>query len=150
MYRGRIGSEMKGETMNRFYKARHLALVLTTIFLAVILMSAVYGCGGNTPSSAARDMVQMLSDRQFGEAYDSFSSVSPVREIKREDFISQMEASLPDGTTITEFSVTEEKIDGDKATINWKAKVNIPNAEEQPLDDSFSAVKEDGTWKIEQ
>lgn len=136
--------------MNRFHRAGRTALVLSMILLAAILMSAAYGCGGNTPSSAARDMVQMLSDRQFGEAYDSFSSVSPVREIAREDFIAQMESSLPEGTTITEFSVTEEKIDGDKATVNWQAKVNMPNEEEQPLDDSFSAVKEDGTWKIEQ
>jgi hypothetical protein len=119
---------------------------MLVVFLAV--MAA--GCGGNTPSSAANDMVQMLSDRQFGQAYDSFSSASPVREIQKEDFIAQMEASLPEGTTITEFSVTEEKIDGDKATVNWKAKVKMPDAEEQILDDSFSAVKEDGTWKIEQ
>jgi len=136
--------------MNKFWKARATALALSMMLLAAILVVAVPGCGGNTPSSAARDMVRMLSDRQFGEAYDSFSSASPVREIKREDFISQMEASLPEGTTITEFSVTEEKIDGDKATVAWKAKVNMPNVDEQPLDDSFSVVKEDGTWKIEQ
>lgn len=141
---------MKGATMNRSCKAGHLALAFSMILLAAVLMPAAAGCGGNTPSSAASDMVQMLSDRQFGEAYDAFSSASPIREIKREDFISQMEASLPEGTTITEFAVTEEKIDGDKATVSWKAKVNIPNAEEQPLDDSFSAVREDGTWKIEQ
>ena len=115
--------------MNRFWKVRGIALALSMILLAVMLAAAVSGCGGNTPSSAAGDMVQMLSDRQFGEAYDSFSSASPVREIKREDFISQMEASLPEGTTITEFSVTEEKIDGDKATVTWKAKVKMPNVD---------------------
>ncbi|MDO8736375.1 MAG: NTF2-like N-terminal transpeptidase domain-containing protein [Thermoleophilia bacterium] len=136
--------------MNKFWKPRATALAISIILLVALLAVAAAGCGGNTPSSAARDMVQMLSDRQFGEAYDSFSSASPVREIQREDFISQMEASLPDGTTISEFSVTEEKIDGDKATVAWKAKVKMPNEDEQDLDDSFSAVKEDDTWMIEQ
>jgi len=126
-----------------------MALLAMVLLIALLAVMAT-GCGGDTPSSAARDMVQMLSDRQFGEAYDSFSSASPVREIQREDFIAQMEASLPAGTTISEFSVTEEKIDGDKATVSWKAKVKLPDTEEQDLDDNFSVVREDGTWKIEQ
>ena len=125
-------------------------LALSMMLLATVLAGAAPGCGGNTPSSASRDMVQMLSDRQFGETYDSFSPSSPVREIKREEFVSQMEASLPEGATITGFSVTEETIDGDKATVKWKARVIVPDEDEQPLDDSFSAVRENGIWKIEQ
>lgn len=136
--------------MNIQWKTRTAALSLAIILLAAMLAVAAPGCGGNTPSSASREMVQMLSDRQFGEAYDSFSSSSPVREIKREEFISQMEATLPEDATINEFSVMEEIIDGDKATVNWKAKVNAPDEDEQPLDDSFSVVRESGIWKIEQ
>lgn len=135
--------------MNRSWKAG-VFVPASIILLAIMLLAAIPGCGGNTPSSAASDMVQMLSARQFGEAYDSFSTTSPVREVKREDFIAQMEASLPAGTSITEFSVTEEKVEDSKATVTWSAKVNMPNVPEQPLDDSFSLVKEYGTWKVEQ
>ena len=42
-----------------------------------------------------------------------------------------MSASLPEGTTITDFSVTdfsvtEEEIEDDKGTISWKATVRMP------------------------
>jgi hypothetical protein len=120
------------------------------MMVAVLALTAV-GCGGNSPGSAAGDMVQLLSERKFSDAYDSFSSNSPVHaQVSRDDFVTQMSASLPEGTTITDFSVTEEKIEDDKGTVSWKATVRMPNTDEQTLDDKFQMVKEDGNWKVDQ
>jgi len=132
--------------------------VRTTIIIAaaIVMMVAVLpllasGCGGNTPTSAATDMMQLITDHKYGEVYDSFSSDSPVRaQINRDDFVAQMESSFPAATTISEFTVTEEKIDGDKATVNWTAKISTPDGQEEPLNDKFELVLEDGTWKVSQ
>jgi len=138
--------------MNQTQRIRAF-LPITAIMMmmvAVLALTAV-GCGGNSPGSVAGDMVQLLSERKFGDAYDSFSSSSPVRaQVSRDDFVTQMSASLPEGTTITDFSVTEEKIEDDKGTISWKATVRMPNADDQTLDDKFQMVKEDDNWKVDQ
>ena len=139
--------------MNQSCTARVTAFAMAvTLMMTVMALTALVasGCGGNTPGSASNEMVQRLSDRKFDEAYDSLSASSPIRQVKREDFIAQMSASLPEGTTITEFSITEEKTEGDKSTVSWKAKVNIPGHNDQTLDDKFDLVNEDGTWKVEQ
>ncbi|MEK6536321.1 MAG: DUF4878 domain-containing protein [Actinomycetota bacterium] len=118
--------------------------------VAVLALTAA-GCGGNSPGSAAGDMVQLLSERKFSDAYDSFSSNSPVHaQVSRDDCVTQMSASLPEGTTITDFSVTEEKIEDDKGTVSWKATVRMPNVDGQTFNDKFQMVKEDGNWKVDQ
>ncbi|MHB1325287.1 MAG: NTF2-like N-terminal transpeptidase domain-containing protein [Thermoleophilia bacterium] len=138
--------------MNQTQRIRAFLPVTAIIMLlvAVLALTAV-GCGGNSPGSAAGDMVQLLSERRFGDAYDSFSSNSPVRaQVSRDDFVTQMSASLPEGTAITDFSVTEENIEADKGTISWKATVRMPNADDQTLDDKFQMVKEEDNWKVDQ
>lgn len=138
--------------MNQTQRIRAFLPITAIIMMmvAVLALTAV-GCGGNSPGSAAGDMVQLLSERKFSDAYDSFSSNSPVHaQVSRDDFVTQMSASLPEGTTITDFSVTEEKIEDDKGTVSWKATVRMPNMDEQTLDDKFQMVKEDGNWKVDQ
>jgi hypothetical protein len=126
--------------------AAAMAALLAAMTLLAVLLA---GCGCNTPSSATTDMIQKLSDRQFGEAYDSFASNSEMRQkVTRDQFIAQFEAALPDGSKIEEVSITEETVDGDKATVKWQATVKLPGGEEQKLDDSFELVNENGTWKV--
>ncbi len=141
----------KGVSMKKSRTTGVMAIVVAFMAAVAILALVVAGCGGNTPTSASQEMIEKLSSRDFGGAYDSFSSSSPVRaQIDRDTFISKMQTSLPDGTTITEFNASNEQIDGDKATVSWSAKVKMPNVDEQPLDDKFTLVKEDDTWKIDQ
>lgn len=135
--------------MYRSHKAGASPLILAFAMMAALLL-AVTGCGGNSPGSASAEMVDKLSTRSFGEAYDSFATQSQMRaELTREQFIAQFEAALPPGSEIVDFSVTEEKTDGDRATVTWKATVKVPNAEDQPLDDQFELIREDGVWKVD-
>jgi len=114
-----------------------------------MLALAAAGCGGNTPTQGANDMMQLIINRDYGAAYDAFSSASPVKhELNRDDFISQMQASFPEVATLGDFNVTDEQIDGDSATVSWTAKITLPDGQEQPLNDKFQMVKEDGTWKV--
>ena len=142
----------KGARMNQTQRIRAFPPITAIIMLMVaVLALTAAGCGGNSPGSAAGDMVQLLSERKFSDAYDSFSSNSPVHaQVSRDDCVTQMSASLPEGTTITDFSVTEEKIEDDKGTVSWKATVRMPNVDGQTFNDKFQMVKEDGNWKVDQ
>jgi hypothetical protein len=135
--------------MNQLRTTRIIVLAMTTALLLGILALVTSGCGGNSPSSASTDMMQLITDHKFGDAYDSFSSTSSVRaEVNRDDFVSQMGATFTESITVSDFTVTEEKIDGDTATVSWTAKIKMPDGQEQPLNDKFQLVKEDGTWKV--
>ena len=133
-------------------KAIRAALAALAIIITAGAMLLASGCGsGKTPSAATQDMLNLLADRDFGGAYDAFASSSQIRaQVSRDDFIKQMGISLPDGTTLTDINVTDEKIDGDKATVSWTATVKSTNAQDQPLTDSFALVKEDDAWKVDQ
>ncbi|MHB9054071.1 MAG: Rv0361 family membrane protein [Thermoleophilia bacterium] len=128
--------------------ATAVAVILTMAALALLAA----GCGGsNTPTSATQDMLTLLANRDFGGAYDAFANSSQIRsQVSRDDFIKQMGASLPEGTTLSDINVTNEQIDGDKATVSWTATVKSTSAQDQPLTDSFAVVKEDDSWKVDQ
>ena len=97
------------------------------------------------------DMLTLLSNRDFSGAYDSFASSSQIRaNVSKEEFVSEMGASLPEGSSMADISVSDEKIDGDNATVSWSATVKTPNSQDQPLNDSFQLTKEDDVWKVQQ
>ena len=133
-------------------RTNRVAVIALAVILAAAMMALLAsGCGGNTPSYASQDMLTMLANRDFGGAYDAFASSSQIRaQVSRDEFITQMGTSLPEGSTLTDVNISDEKIDGDKATVSWSATVKMPNAEDQSLNDSFQLVKEDDVWKVEQ
>ena len=121
------------------------------VFLVALLALAAAGCGGNSPSSATTDMLTLLGNRDFSGAYDAFASSSQIRaNVSKEEFVSEMGASLPEGSSLSDIRITDEKIDGDTATVSWSATVKAPNVPDQQLNDSFQLTKEDGVWKVQQ
>ena len=62
----------KGHGMNQTQRIRAFPPITAIIMLMVaVLALTAAGCGGNSPGSAAGDMVQLLSERKFSDAYDS-------------------------------------------------------------------------------
>ena len=130
--------------------------LITMAVLAISLLLAALATGGcgesQSPTSAAESFAQQMNNRQFGELYDSLSSKSPIRkEISREDFVKQYESIYPEGFRLDDFKVTEERIESEeKAMVLWTATAVVPGRVDEPTSTTFSMVKEDGLWKIEQ
>lgn len=123
--------------------------ITTAAALVLVIMLFATGCG-KSPSSTASEFTKAINERNFGAAYDMLASNSPVRAIAREDFIKNAEASMPQGSVLENFQVTEEKIEGDTATVKWSALQKVPGQTDEPINSSWTMVKENEEWKIQQ
>ena len=76
------------------------------------------------------------------------SSASPVKAISKDDFAKNVDASLPQGTTVDSFLVTEENINGDTATVKWTGTEKIPGQPDNPQSGTWTLNKENEEWKL--
>ncbi|MHB1381421.1 MAG: hypothetical protein ACYCXJ_04250, partial [Thermoleophilia bacterium] len=62
--------------------------------------------------------------------------------------VSRMSASWPQGTEIVDLEITEESIDGDRATVTWTGVIKTPELPDESGGATIELVKEDGAWRI--
>ena len=130
-------------------KMRKLLTFMTIAALAALLLPLAAGCGGETPTSAARTFMQHLNNREFGQAYDMLASSSPLKKIPRNRFINNAEASTPKGAVVAGFTVTSESVNGGRATVRWKGTRKAPGTPDDPQNGSWTLNQEDGHWKLQ-
>jgi hypothetical protein len=116
--------------------------------LAAMTALAVAGCGGQSPTQAADEFTQHLNNREFGEAYDMLSSSSPLKAVSRDDFIKNAQQSLPNGSRVDNFQVTEEDVNGDTATVKWTGTEKVPGQPDQTQNGTWTLNREDDQWKL--
>jgi hypothetical protein len=101
-----------------------------------------------SPGAVTEDFFRAtLEDKDCRKAVDLTSS----KQIEnRDEAIAACNEELQGigNAKIVSFEITEEKIEGDKATVKYKGVAEI-NGEQEEDEDTVSLVKEDGDWKID-
>ncbi len=124
------------------------AAVITVMVLAAALAA---GCGGgDSPGMVVDDYISALNDHDFERIYD-MTSTSYQDSQPKDEFVSGLEAVWTEGSSLEDYEVVEETIDGDTATVKFKARVVLPGAPDDASEVSESSVelvREDGDWKI--
>ena len=131
-----------------------IMLVVAGLLLALAL--PVLGCGGDSPSVVAERFVTASADLDCDTLVELMSndSVQLFGEDRGQavEACKEQLAALGEGAPnleVTSFEVTEENIDGDTATVDFKASAKIEGEEtEQTQEDTVNLVKEDGKWKV--
>lgn len=123
--------------------------LLAVLVLGAFMALFAAGCGGGGPGDTVEKFFENMADRNFAEVYDMVSRDSPARKVSREEFIKTMEeAGIPEGASMSDYEVLEERIDGDRATVRFKATLKAPNEPDDTDEGTVELVNEDGEWKI--
>lgn len=122
----------------------------TALLIAVLLAVAVAACGGGakkaaTPTEAFKLFYEAMKNKDVAalksliskETLASMEAEAKTKNKSLDDYLAEGSNSVPPSMP----QLGEEKIDGDKATVQFKID-NAPNWS------AFSFVKEDGGWKI--
>jgi hypothetical protein len=125
--------------------------LLLPAFLVLVFAGILFpACGGSsTPSATVEKFVDALNDRDFEGIYDMSSSA--VQEgTSREDFINTLKTVWAEGTTFEDFEIVSEEINGDVASVTYRAKMSTPGMENEPeaSERSVGLVLEDDEWKL--
>jgi hypothetical protein len=128
---------------------RKIAPIFLAATLAALMFLLAAGCGSGSPASAAQTFMQHLNNREFGDAYDMLASGSPLKKISRDRFISNADASSPQGSRVDSFTVTSQSVNGDTATVKWRGTRKAPGAPDDPQTGAWTLNREDGQWKLQ-
>lgn len=136
--------------MSSLNKASTVAVIL------LLLVSGVFGCAEeqlDTPDAAAEDFIQLINARKLGEAYDSLSVTSPLKNATRQEFITEMEKTfgdMPASFRFSDFHATEVIIDGDNAIVTWTATevTGVSGKKGEAVETRASTIFENGDWKV--
>lgn len=102
------------------------------------LIVAAVGCkGGGTPKEVTEKFFKALNSKDFGEAGDYATPESK----QMLDMMKTFAAADTSKTKPKDFTVENEKIDGDKATVDVKEK-------ESGKTQNVTLKKVDGKWKV--
>jgi hypothetical protein len=121
----------------------------TALLIAVLLTIALAACKGEkkaaTPTEAFKLFYEAMKNKDVAalksliskETLASMEAEAKTRNKSLDDYLAEGSNSVPPSMP----QLGEEKIEGDKATVQFKID-NAPNWS------AFSFVKEDGGWKI--
>lgn len=99
------------------------------------------------PADTVREYFKGMDKGDYGGCYDLFAEDSEVRESYSRKEFTEMMNEIGE-ISIIGFEILEHEVDGDKATIKFRATANISGGLELPDEETFTLVKEDGDWKI--
>jgi hypothetical protein len=121
----------------------------TALLMTVLLTMALAACKGekkaSTPTEAFKLFYEALKNKDVAalksviskETLAFIEAEAKTKNKSLDEYLAEESKSAPQNMP----QIGEEKIDGDKATVQFKID-NAPNWS------SFSFVKEDGSWKI--
>lgn len=132
--------------MKQFATLRPVAVTAVLLLLAII----AGGCGeAGKPKDAIYNFYTLVSERKFEEAYNMFASGSAMRTAaSQEQFTTRMNLTTPPESTVAEFTVLEENIEGDTAQVKFSVTIRAPGKPDSTSEATARLVKEDGQWKI--
>lgn len=122
--------------------------LLAVLALAAFMALFAAGCGDDSPGDVVKEALEKTSDRDFGDVYDLFSRDSSLRKQSKDEYVADAEKDMPEEASIEDIEILEEKIDGDKATVKFKATFKTPGEPDDTDENTAKLVKEDGEWKI--
>lgn len=138
------------------------AAVALLIILPLLLAAA--GCGaGESPSEVAEQALRAIAAKDCDRILDltATDKIDQVYEGDRDKALEDCRASMDQTNNIegvgdvsfeiTEFEVLEEQIDGDNATVKYRAVVRTTAEgidEEQTDEDQIELTKEGSSWKV--
>jgi uncharacterized lipoprotein len=123
----------------------------TALVIALLLTIALAACKGakkaSTPTESFKLFYEAMKNKDVAalksliskETLASLEAEAKTKNKSLDDFLAERSQSVPPNMP----QLGEEKIDGDKATVQFKID-NAPNWS------AFMFVKEDGGWKINQ
>jgi len=111
----------------------------TRFSLAIVIALFAVACGGGsaTPSQVAEKFLTHTNKMEFKEAKKY--STKATGEIL--DMIAGMAGMMGEQEAPKGFKITNETIDGDKATVTYRS-------EGKDADETVNLVKEDGKWLV--
>lgn len=111
----------------------------TRFSLAIVIALFAVACGGGsaTPSQVAEKFLTHTNKMEFKEA--KAYATKPTGEIL--DMIAGMAGMMGEQEAPQGFKITNETIDGDKATVTYRT-------EGKDADETVNLVKEDGKWLV--
>lgn len=114
------------------------------LVLAVSL--ALIGCGGPKPGATVKAWTSAMNSGEYSkvEQFLSKSVVAQSKDAGGADAIKMMADALTKNGQLTKVDITEEKIEGDTASV--KFTVHFKDGSSEPGD--VKLVKEDGSWKV--
>ncbi len=121
-----------------------MKLKLAAAMVVAILMSAFAGAevDRSTPENTVKSFIQALIDSD----YDGM--VSCVKGANREKELEEMFKKHGDETPTAEVSVSNVKIEGDKASCSVVVKISGKNRPEESMNDSLHLEKVGDAWQI--
>lgn len=123
--------------------------LLAVLALAAFMALFAAGCGDDSPGDVVKEALEKTSDRDFDEVYDMFAKDSSMRKYNsKEEYVENAKKNMPEGASISDIEILEEKIDGDNATVRFKATFKAPDEPDDTDEETAKLVKEDGEWKI--
>lgn len=123
--------------------------LITLALAALLLVLPLSGCGEEqAPADVVREIFAAYNARDFEKAYDLSSSSLREEGGSREEALERMSVSWPQGTEIVDLEITDELIDGDKATVTWTGVIKTPELPDETGGATIDLVKEDGSWHV--
>ncbi len=118
-----------------------LAVLMLLVVVALVFL------GGNSPTSVTEDFFSAVQDGDCDGYYDSLSK-DTQKLVKKSDCKDDPDEFLntKDGEGC-EIEVSDEKVDGDDATVKYKIK--DCDSDDENDSGELDLVKEDGDWKID-
>lgn len=110
--------------------------ILSVLSVAAATFFAACGGGSATPTDVATKFLTHIDKKEFKEAKAYGTKATGELLDMVAGMASMMPAEDPKG-----FTIKEEKIDGDKATVTYRS-----NGKE--ADETLNLVKEDGKWLV--
>jgi hypothetical protein len=140
---------------------RRIGFVLVAV--AVVSFAFLGGCGARKDSAGGGDAkktaAKALTPKETVDAfYESFTAdgkkwetAIPLMTKGAAEFFELSWKAAPrekGAPNFLSYTVGEEKIDGEKATVKFKGREKLENGEEKDKEETITLRKEDGVWKI--
>ena len=118
------------------------------LLMLLVVAALIFVIGGNSPTSTTEDFFSAIQDGDCDQFYDAASKdlqdVVGDKDECEDDPDEFLESESIQGCDL---EVTDEKIDGKKATVKYDV-TGCDDEEDDEKDGELGLVQEDGDWKI--
>lgn len=126
--------------------------VASILSLLGVLVLLVAGCGEQSPGDLAEEMIRATFDGDCETVIEIFaqSNIDTIAGGNREVLIEDCRRNLPapdaEKPELVSLEITEENIEGERATVAYTLVEKIGGEEQPPVSGVIPFVLEDGVW----